>query len=92
MRPAHRGVAIAAALILIAGVALAALPIRQDTGDSNVGCGSLLAKDDRQLRRQFCEEAGAYDDRERLVLITAAIGLAGLGVALTVSAARRQSD
>lgn len=88
MRAVNRRSAVFVALLLIAIVGVALVPIHQNTGDSNVGCGSLFRKDGRELRRQFCEEEGAYEDRERLLLAVTGAGLAISGVVLVVSRSR----
>ncbi len=64
---------------------LALVPIYQSTGDSTHGCGNLIRKDSRYLRREFCEAAGAYDRRIRLVVVAAGVAVAGAGVVLLIS-------
>jgi hypothetical protein len=76
-------VALAATIAFIAATLLIVTPISVYTGDSNAGCGSVVRRDPRQMRRSYCEHRGAYTIRIQLALGAAAFGAMSLGLALT---------
>jgi len=69
---------------LVAAVVLGILPISASTADGPHDCRTLVRRHQEPLRREFCEESGAY--RDRLLWIG---GVAVVGF-LIMAAGRRQ--